>query len=166
MAFYLFFLCLCHLISFSSTFHLLFDSIGVLRWCWRLPVFLLDARRGDTHTKFFPLAGRALGSPSVMNGACATFMWLRHTSGSSRWKLSVHHNSSTAWGWGTVICPQGKHRPSASVDWQEREAPLRCQWSCLLHGRLDLASMWLLEVCKPSSRMDISIRWEISMVGS
>lgn len=79
MAFYLFFLCLCHLISFSSTFHLLFDSIGVLRWCWRLPVFLLDARRGDTHTKFFPLAGRALGSPSVMNGACATFMWLRHT---------------------------------------------------------------------------------------
>lgn len=164
MAFYLFFLCLCHLISFSSTFLLLFDSISVLRWCWRLSVFLLDARRGDTHTKFFPLAGRALCCPSAMNGVCATFTWFRHASGSRRWKLSVLHNNNTAWGWGTAICSQGEHRPSARVGWEEREAPLWCQWSCMLHGRLNLASMWLLELYKPSSSMDISIRWEISMV--
>lgn len=33
-------------------------------------MFLLDARRGDTHTKFFPLAGRALCCASAMNGVC------------------------------------------------------------------------------------------------
>lgn len=43
---------------------LLFYSIGVVRWCWRLLTFLFGASEGDMQNKSPPLEGMSLACDS------------------------------------------------------------------------------------------------------
>lgn len=77
VVFHIFFPCLCHLIFFPPL--LLFDSIGVVRGCWKLLTFLFGASGGDIQNKSPPLEGMSL--------ACDPWKWvvlMQHSHGSDK----------------------------------------------------------------------------------
>lgn len=93
----------CHLLFFSSTVHLLFDSISVARWCWRLSMFLLGASGGDIRNKSPPLEGMTL--------ACHPWKWvvlMQHSCGSDEHiklrKMKTHSRCTAL----TVILHEAK----------------------------------------------------------